>query len=227
MLPRPIHAIVIREPTSTHPLEVEASSSLHFQIERVSSVDASVDLRWTERSNTSNSLEIGLGAAGCLLAHRDAWRKIAKHDEDDYFVVLESDAVLTTFGRKNISRILEQSANQGANLVQLATGRGHKATRAEQTLGLRLARSKDFVETRLLPLGKPRLVQAYGMGTIAYALRPEYARWLTQQDLGFGLPVDNWFRVWSLDARHAIYRCRQDCWRESGRASSIENSGRL
>jgi GR25 family glycosyltransferase involved in LPS biosynthesis len=222
---KPVFAIDFRSPDSV--IGKDLSFSDTFQVHWLPAVDATTDPRWLERDNPMDSFEIGRGAAGCLLAHQDAWKAISDLPRGIYAIVLESDAVMTDFGRKHLDEVLERSGSLNANLVQLATGRGHLANGHRQSLGVQAARVKDVVEQRLMPFFPPQLVQSYGMGTIAYALRPKYAQWLSKQRLGFGIPVDNWLRVWALDNRHEIFRCRQDCWRESGRVSSIEHVGRV
>jgi GR25 family glycosyltransferase involved in LPS biosynthesis len=208
-------------------VSVDMGASLAAEPIWIRAVNASMDKRWLDRSDESGDLEIGRGAAGCLLAHQDAWRAAADMSDDDDIIILESDAVMTTFGRKHLNSILEQGRATGANLIQLGTGRGHSSSSQSRTVGVQVASAKDFIEQRLLKIFPPLIVQAYGMGTVAYALRPRYAKWLARQRLGFGVPVDNWLRMWSLDARHSIYRCRQDCWQETGRQSGIDIAGRV
>jgi len=201
-------------------LHLDISTRIHH----VPAVLAAADARWDPES-TSNDL--GPGGAGCLLAHLDAMSMIAEsgHSAEDRFaLVLESDAVLTTFGRRWLPRLGQLRQTEGINFLQIGSSRTAMTRPSLRPF------SMDFlagaVETTALRTWRPLFTQALTSACHAYLIRPSFARKILQLGLGFQVPIDNWFRVLALDPRNKMLRTRQDLFVVSGRPSEIEGLGR-
>jgi hypothetical protein len=67
---------------------------------------------------------------------------------------------------------------------------------------------------------------SFGWGTHAYLITQETARWLSNQDLGFLLPIDLWLRSLALDPRYGVARVRQQLWTTLDMGSTVNVLGR-
>jgi GR25 family glycosyltransferase involved in LPS biosynthesis len=191
----------------------------------IPAVIAAKDPRWLKSNAARDSLTIGMGAAGCLLAHIDAWRAIAEA-RDPYGIVLESDAVRSSYGGKWAHRITQWADKHGANLIQLGSNRDRAAIGHLSRVGEARYRIESVIEQRFLLHTAPVLQQAFTAGAHAYLVSRTYAMWLAEWNPDFRIPVDQWLHVLARDARHRIFRTRQDLWVPSGRDSEIESFGR-
>ena len=194
----------------------------------VRSVIAEEDDRWLAAPQANGSLAIGKGAAGCLLAHLDAWKAIAlSRDDGSYSLVLESDALPTRFGFRHFHDVLHTARALEANVIQIGTNRSNSRGPGRGTPFGDLFRSlEQVVEVQCLDFMYPRFHQTFRSGTHAYLIRKEYASWLAQWTPDFLVPIDHWLQSLSRDARHKIFRVRQDLWTTTGRSSEIEMLGR-
>jgi GR25 family glycosyltransferase involved in LPS biosynthesis len=193
------------------------------KIEQVPAVLAEDDSRWRERTSVS---AIGMGAAGCLLAHLDALSSLAEESKNSTYdpigLILESDAILTSYGRSYLPQVLAHIWESQINFVQLGSNRS-SLTNRQSTIR---HRSLDRLETRLLTQIAPRFTQALTSVAHAYAIRASFAKDLLALGIGFQLPIDNWYRALALDPNRKMTRVRQDCFVTVGRPSQIDEHGR-
>jgi len=189
-------------------------------------IHAAEDKRWTSSGAEEDPYAVGLGAAGCLLAHLDAWTAIAA-SRNEYVLILESDARLTPYGEKHMASIVPWMADSGANLTVLGTNRDLPSGRGPLgLLGKSFHRTEELVEEKLLALRPPLFQQALRVGIWAYLVRRDFAGWLSQWTPDFKIPVDQWLHALSRDPRHRMFRTRQALWTTGGRHSHIEQLGR-
>jgi GR25 family glycosyltransferase involved in LPS biosynthesis len=216
------------EPTR---LKSELETLGGFSIRRSPAVYAESDERWIRRSPLNRQVEIGKGAAGCLLAHIDVWSEWGSESglESDVALVLESDAAITKYGKTWIRHVLGEMSRHEIRLLQVGANRTENLSavlRGDRSVTNGITRIQDFAETRFLTMHRPRLSNSFGWGTHAYLLRRDCAQWLSQQDWGFLLPVDLWLRSLSLTPQNRIARVRQQLWSTSREASVIDALGR-
>jgi hypothetical protein len=194
--------------------------------QRIPAVRATADPRWLTSTAQDDPFAIGLGAAGCLLAHVDAWSSIAR-SESEFSLILESDARLTSYGLKYMNWIVPWMDETQANLVVLGTNRDLPSGRgALGTLGKVVHQAERIIEESALNLRPPVFQQALRVGIWAYIVRRDFAAWLSQWNPDFKIPVDQWLHTLSRDPRHQMFRTRQALWTTGGRHSHIEEIGR-
>jgi hypothetical protein len=193
------------------------------KVRQIPAVVSSNHPRW--RCSQSRSA-IGAGAGGCLLAHLDALTYLAAESpesgRDPVGLVLESDAELTSYGRRNLPRVLAYMDTVKLNFLQLGSNR----TSFTNTAVPGRHRALDRMETGVLNHVPPLFTQALTSVAHAYAIRASFAQYILELDIGFQLPIDNWFRALALDPNHAMGRVRQDLFVTSGRPSQINVHGR-
>ena len=195
-------------------------------IARSPAVHAAQDPRWQASAAATDPYAIGLGAAGCLLAHLDAWTAIAA-SRHEFGLILESDARLAPYGAKYMDTIAPWMAQTQANLVVLGTNRDLPSGRGPLgLLGRTFHRTEGLVEEKLFALQPPIFQQALRVGIWAYIVRRDFAHWLSQWQPDFKIPVDQWLHTLSRDPRHRMFRTRQALWGTGGRHSHIEHFGR-
>jgi len=99
--------------------ELGASPS---RIHHIPFIDAKVREEWLDwnelTSNLKSEVGIGIGAAGCSIGHRDAWRTFLQCDHD-YLIVLEDDAFFTTYGKKYFHSVLVIVSQSDLRLIHL------------------------------------------------------------------------------------------------------------
>lgn len=140
-------------------------------------VDASQEPRWLNRLAREQS-EIGLGAAGCLLAHEAVWEMIGElgPSEDERFLVLEDDAVITPYGLRWLQRTLKKKMPP-TNLWHLGATRGVMKIPQAFTSGL-----------------PPLLTPGFAWRTHSYLISSKMALHLLNQKFDFSRPVDGHLR---------------------------------
>lgn len=208
-------------------LSTQADELSIGDVVHVRAVHAEEHPDWISSGASRDSFAIGKGAAGCLLAHREAWSLIASSVGDGYALILESDAMPTDYARKYTGLTLQTGANLRANLVQVGSNRSEaKGVGKGSGVGSLVHDGVQISETRLLPWRRPLFHQKFAAGSHAYFVSPEYCRWLSTWSPDFKIPVDQWLHVLARDPRHLIFRTRQDLWCTSARPSEIELVGR-
>lgn len=206
----------------------EESGSLRIgDVIHVDAVRADQHHEWVTSGAESDPLSIGKGAAGCLLAHRNAWTLIAKAHTNQYALVLESDAVSTNYARRYTGNLLQQASRIRPNLIQIGSNRSNaRGDGLGSRLGSILHYATQTTESRILRLRPPIFHQAFASGTHAYLVRPDYCKWLSGWQPDFKIPVDQWLHTLARDHRHQIFRSRQDFWTTCPRPSEVEREGR-
>lgn len=182
---------------------------------------------WIASRASSDAFAIGKGAAGCLLAHRDAWKMISGSVRDNYALILESDAIPTDYGRRYTARTLQAATRLGANILQVGSNRSEAKGHGKGSRVGSLAHDVvQLAETKILALRSPRFHQRFAAGSHSYLVSSEYCKWLKSWKPDFKIPVDQWLHALARDPRHLVFRTRQDLWRASSRPSEIEHIGR-
>ena len=178
---------------------------------------------------SAGPLRIGPGAIGCFLAHQEAWRLVALSSEvgGSAALVLERDAVLTTYGRRWFGQALAAFKARAMNILNL----GYLEPRLKLSLrtatmdqSLAILRSTRQLHRKARP---PKFEQMFGNRTHAYFVNAQYAEWLSCQSPDFTMPVDNWLSALGNDPRHRIWRTQVGLFDVDGTPSEIEARGRL
>jgi len=99
---------------------LESALTSEFLLTHVSFVDASNRSEWLEWSSDleSTQLGVGKGAAGCWLAHRQAWIE-AKDSKYDNVLILEDDAKVTKYGLRHLSLVVEHFKQSEYSILHL------------------------------------------------------------------------------------------------------------
>ena len=87
---------------------------------QVDFVDASNRTEWLEwdSSSFSSGLGVGKGAAGCWLAHKQAWA-FANASEFENILILEDDARITKYGERYLQQTVELFMNSDLTMLHL------------------------------------------------------------------------------------------------------------
>ena len=173
---------------------------------------ASEDSEWKKWSN--RTLQpfggIGAGAAGCLLGHRYAWKKLIESNFE-FALVLESDAELTNFGRDYFSNVVSQFSILDCNILHLGTHERFTASFSGfKVLNLSLrAIAKEIWERLYLKSKSPKFAERqFPFSTHAYLIKEEAAAFLASQEVNFVFPVDVMLNSYSQVVMNKIWRCR-------------------
>ena len=214
-----IHETLIRDLTEVN---LQASAVTH-----VPAVDARNDPRWLTCAEKGR---IGLGASGCLLAHRDAWATwLNLPHRGDVGLVLEDDARITEFGKKWMNQCTRDFSEKNMELLQLGTVSQSDVRHAFTTKSISnvlTAINGSVEESRLMAKMGPSYSSSCGWGTHAYLISASCAEMFLEWDFGFLMPIDCWFRALSSVPHRNFARTRQALWSPNGRASTIDHIGR-
>ena len=185
-------------------------------VHHVAAVRADQDPRWLSRRVSDPAKEIGVGAAGCLLAHRAVWRTWAALSvpSSEIALVLESDAVLTDYGRKWFRVVVETMRDDRLGVVQVGANRPENWRALTSGGGSVVNRSslvRDLAETRLLRHRPPMLSPSFGWGTHAYLISRSASAWLTTRILGFCCRWTSGFAVWPWISATVSLGCGNNC----------------
>lgn len=193
----------------------------------IAPVAAEHEPRWQNRAKNTGS-EIGIGAAGCLLAHEKVWEMIATANpvSEGLFLVVEDDAVLTRFGQRWFPRVVEKSKRAQFDLVHL----GRTKISAPNLFGGASRRGNrrlsEPVSRRLPPL----FIRGFTWRTHAYLISSNMARYLLEQEFDFGKPVDQrlkeLFGVATKIRRWKVHTCTQPLFLQADRESLVNRRGR-
>lgn len=168
------------EKTAAHIREISAD------LVTILPVEAEREPRWRNRAENTGS-EVGIGAAGCLLAHEKVWDMIGATNptSGELFLVVEDDAVLTRFGQKWLARVVKKSMRAQLDLVHL--GRTKKGPR---NLFGDAPRGDDSRLAASYPWLPPLYLRGFAWRTHAYLISSNMAHSLLEEELDFGKPVD-------------------------------------
>ncbi len=99
---------------------LEKALKSQFSLLEVAFVDASERAEWVEWSSDSTfgGLGVGKGAAGCWLAHLQAWIE-GNNSDFENIMILEDDAKISKFGKRNLSRIVEVFRKSDISMLHL------------------------------------------------------------------------------------------------------------
>lgn len=190
-------------------------------------VEAAGEPRWQNRAAIAGA-EIGIGAAGALLAHEKVWETIAaeKLTAGELFLVLEDDAVLTGFGQKWFARVLEKATRARLDLVHL--GRTKTSNLDIFGDGPKRGAPQFFGSVPLwLP---PVLIRGFTWRLHAYLISSDMAHYLLEKEFDFGKPIDQHLRelcpVFSKGGPYAVATCNQALFLQSDRESLVDERGR-
>jgi len=190
-------------------------------------VKAATDARWV---NSPTVGHIGVGSAGCTLAHRDAWNRWLNSEHPaQCALILEDDACLTTYGSRWMATCQRGFVNSEIELLQLGVHRTPGIMGAR-----RLRRPTNFINAvqdtmeRSVLVTRRRLMYSHacGWGTHAYLISAKCAEMLLAREPDFLMPIDSHFRALSLVPGRQFMRTRQDLWSTTNRASLIDQVGR-
>ena len=179
-----------------------------------------------QRNKSPHLEQISLGEAGCLLAHREAW-KIAQSSKYQLSLILEDDATLTGYGSRQIKNLIEDFLKSGVNLLHLGHPLKHPLLPTPQrllSLSLRLT-LKAFYESCLLKLFHPKFVlRSFPPSSHAYLIRRDFAEALYSIPVRFEVPVDIVFGSMAQVKQHKVARVRTPLFLQSGRPSLIRKT---
>lgn len=197
------------------------------RVTHIPAVDVSEDPRWTASPKRGR---IGPGAAGCLLAHRDAWSTWLSLDgRSDMALVLEDDASITDYGRRWTTTCIEDFSSEGLELLQLGVvpqAGVLKALTTKSAANVFSVVNSSLEQSNLMNKRRPQYSRLCGWGTHAYLISASCADMLLTWDFGFLMPIDSWFRALSYVPARKFARTRQMLWSANGRASMIDQMGR-
>ena len=99
---------------------LKSTLSSGFALMQVDFVDASNRTEWLEwdSSSFSSGLGVGKGAAGCWLAHKQAWA-FANASEFENILILEDDARITKYGERYLQQTVELFMNSDLTMLHL------------------------------------------------------------------------------------------------------------
>lgn len=201
------------------------SVSAHF--ETVSPVDARNSPRWRNRG-LIEGFEIGVGAAGCLLAHEKTWGMAVSTEaiKDEIFLIIEDDSFLTSYGEKWFSSVVERTASGRLDLVHL----GRTTIGASRDIGWEpLSEAKKVANILALSL-PPLLFQGFAWRTHAYLISKRFARNLLSKKLDFSRPIDQHLReIAAFSKATRAFRVMtsfQGLFLQTDRESLVEKRGR-
>lgn len=166
-------------------------------------------IKWKDRE-LKNFGGIGAGAAGCLLGHRSAWKKLI-NSGFLYALILESDAEITKFGVRNLGTVIDDFKNSDWNILHLGT---HEkigrilSMKNILNLSIRVV-TKEIVERVFLLSIRPRYApRQFPFSTHAYLIKKEAAEFINETEIDFMVPIDVILNSYSQVAQNKVLRCR-------------------
>lgn len=186
--------------------------------------------RWISEKRRGNT-KIGLGEAGCLLAHEDVWAQINEREanQGSLFLVLEDDARITAFGKKTFRKIVRYTSRNNSDLVNL----GKEILRIDPDA----KHFKKWVTPILNPIVRkaanvmpPIFLPNFDWRTRAYLISKNLASELVANPLPFSEPVDKFLRETSrrpeFRGKFKASTLMQTIFGDSGRVSLVDTLGR-
>lgn len=113
--------VIVLGPLSTSLKQsLEKSLIPGFALIEVNFVDASTRTEWMDWDSnpSSQGLGVGKGAAGCWLAHKEAWTT-ANEKEYENILILEDDARITKYGARYLQHVVEEFMNSELRMLHL------------------------------------------------------------------------------------------------------------
>lgn len=213
---------------------VDSLSQAEIAADRIHSipfVEASTRTEWLnwQKNLGSGDFGIGRGSGGCLLAHRDAWLTFKACDHD-FLLVLEDDAILTTYGKKHFAQALNWSVASELSLIHLGD---HAKYNLWALLRLLIQlKFREFVkiifERFFLKFLIPRFAtNQFPFSGHAYVLKTSLARVLIKNSENFLYPVDVHLNAISQVSKNRVAKVRTPIFVQAEqRESQIKQRGR-
>ena len=193
-------------------LEIDTALQINTQLIEIPFIYAKENSEWVNWNARQNKIfeGIGLGAAGCLLAHRSAWDKLSKSNSE-VALILESDAELTRFGTRKLRAVIDLFCLQDWNILHLGT---HIKIASIFSISNIMNLSpriivKEIWERIYLKSKNPKFAESqFPFSTHAYLIKKEAAEFLLNQEVNFLAPIDVVLNSYSQVKRNRIFRCR-------------------
>jgi GR25 family glycosyltransferase involved in LPS biosynthesis len=156
-------------------------------------VDAQSEEVWQEHIRNNGSLAgIGVGAAGCLIAHRLAWQLLSK-SKYEYALILESDAMFAFRGERNFRSAVRYFKMHKLNILHLGNHEAKDVCNIKNTWKYITLR-RVFFQLYFASVGKfaPLNVvrNKFYYSTHAYLISQVFADELLKNKANFLLPID-------------------------------------
>jgi len=164
---------------------------VYFHIPFINSNEQPEWIEWTKK-NSRQLGGIGPGAAGCLIGHRRAWEILEARDFD-FAVVLEADAVVTSYGKKHLEEFVLNFKESGKNIIHLGSHEDNLLLPKFKNIVRWSLRNilKEIYERVILKFSKPITVaRRFPFSTHAYLINRSAASELSKVPLNFLSPVD-------------------------------------
>lgn len=100
--------------------DLERSLDSEFSLAQVEFVDASSRPEWLEWSSALDTRRFGVGkgAAGCWLAHSEAWI-LARESKCENILILEDDARITNYGKRYLNQVIDKFNDSDFSILHL------------------------------------------------------------------------------------------------------------
>jgi len=212
-------------------LNLEQTLGSEFSLFQVEFVDASNRPEWLEWSSESDSkiLGVGKGAAGCWLAHRQAWIE-ARESRCENVLILEDDARITKYGKRHLDQVIDEFNDSGYSILHL--GDHERSIFFTPKLLIKSGNlrkiAKHFLERFVLYPLKPRIARnRFPYSAHAYLLNQSIIPVLIKNAPTFIFPVDVYLNAISQVPNNRVASVRTPLIVQANkRASLIDKFGR-
>lgn len=186
---------------------------------------------WSNLKAEFPELGIGKGTAGCMLGHQSIWKHFVESaTESEYALVLESDVVITGYGKRYLINTLETFSKSNRNVLHLGS---HESLSKFHSPKLILSTSQtdllfDFASRSILKLMPTCFRRNYfHFSTHAYLISHRFASFLVKGQSLALMPVDVYLQSLSQTKGNLIDTTLQILFRQSKlRPSLIDDLGR-
>ena len=156
-------------------------------------IDAQTEEAWqTHTSHNGSQTGIGVGAAGCLIAHRIAWQLLTE-SKHEYAIILESDAIFTFRGERNLQLAIKYFKSHKLNMLHLGNHEEKDIYNIKNTWKYITLRRVIF-QLYFASVGKITPINVvknkFYYSTHAYLINQVFADELLKNNANFLLPID-------------------------------------
>ncbi len=223
--------IVLGPLTGSLSQSLQRALGSNYSLIEVGFVDASNRPEWIEWNSDSSSkgMGVGKGAAGCWLAHKQAWSSANSSDFQN-ILILEDDAKFTKYGMRHLQQAIELFKNSNLSMLHLGDHERAIFLQPKRMLiagNLRLI-LRDVLERILLYPLKPRLaLNRFPFSAHGYLIKRTMLPNLIQDTPLLIFPVDVFLNAISQVQRNRVASVRTPLIVQSqSRESLIEKLGR-
>jgi GR25 family glycosyltransferase involved in LPS biosynthesis len=159
---------------------------------RVPFVRASEESEWNDWKKREHPAftGVGVGAAGCTLAHRKAWAAFLESGLE-IALIIESDAKLTRYGLKYLKKAISTFIESDLNLLHLGSHEKLGFTLRNFMQASLRGLAKGIYENWLLFGIRPKIARSqFPFSTHAYLLKYNSAKELNSLALNLLVPID-------------------------------------